>query len=104
MANYIYSSSTANNNLRNHLYKHHADGYDQTVVDNNWPYSLSTQTNDARSHKNAGNIRVRDRAVPQFSAMAFLDSIVSFVVADDQVSPNNLAFFLALTRLFSRFA
>jgi len=71
------------------------------VVDNNWPYSLSTQTNDARSHKNAGNIRICNQAVPQFSAMAFLDSIVSFVIADNQVSPNNLTFFLALTRLFS---
>jgi len=87
VANYIYSSSTANNNLRNHLYKHYAAVYDQTVADNNWPYSLSTHMNDAHSHKNAGNVRVCDRAVPQFSAVAFLESLVSFIVADDQVSP-----------------
>jgi len=102
MANYIYSSSTANNNLQNHLYKHHAAVYDQMVADNNWPYSLSTHTNDVRSHKNAGNVCVRDWAVPQFSAVAFLESLVSFIVTDDQVSPKILHSSLH-SHVFSRF-
>jgi len=90
MANFIYSSSTINNNLQNHLYKHHAMVYNQMVADNNWPYSLLTQMNDMCSYKNAGNIYVYDQAVPQFSAVAFLESLVSFIIADDQVSPKIL--------------
>jgi hypothetical protein len=97
VANYIYSTTTANNNLRNHLYKHHAEEYDRVVLEHNWKYKLSTQSNDSVSRKNAGS--VRDRALPQFSPAAFLERLVCFIVADDQVTPNNFVFFHALTCL-----
>jgi hypothetical protein len=93
VANYIYLGSTANNNLRNHLYKQHAEEYDRTVLGHQWKYKLSTQSSNAAS----GN--VRDRSLPQFSPVAFLEHLVRFIVADDQVSPNNLVFFHALTCL-----
>ena len=96
MANYIYSSSTANNNPRNHLYKLHGTEYDQVVGENGWAYKLSTsKSNDTASLNNARN--VRDRALPQFSPAAFLEHLVCFIVADDQASPNNLVFIHALT-------
>lgn len=61
--------------------------------DNDWDYyKRSTEVNNPSSH--AGN--VRDRAIPHFSSPAFIERLVCFIVADDQVSPNNLVFFLTL--------
>ena len=97
VANYIYLSITVNNNLQNYLYKHHAEEYNQTVLKNNWKYKLLTQINDAASCKNAVN--VHDWALSQFSLMAFLEHLVCFIVADDQVSSKNLVFFHMLTCL-----
>lgn len=68
--------------------------YDQTVIEQNWPYKLSTEVKNT-SKNNAGN--VRNQGLPWFSSEAFLEYLVQFIVADDQVSPVNLAFFLALT-------
>ena len=102
MANYIYSSSTANNNLQNHLYKYHAMVYDQMIMDNNWPYSLSTHTNNVHSHKNAGNVHIYNQAVPQFSAVAFLESLGSFIIADDQMSPK-ISHSSLCSHIFSQF-
>jgi hypothetical protein len=82
VANYIYSSSTANNNLRKHLYKHHAEEYDKTVMGNHWKYKLSTRSNDSAFRKNAGG--VRDRVLSHFSLAAFLDHLIRFIVSDDQ--------------------
>ena len=44
---------------------------------------------------------MRDQSLPQFSPAAFMDYLVSFIVADDQVDPKNSAFFLMLTYLQS---
>jgi len=95
VANYIYSVSTRNSNLWNHLYKYHTEDYNRVVQKNQWKYKLSTQLNDAASHKNAGD--VCDWALPQFSPSVFLEHLVHFIAADDQVSLNNLVFFHALT-------
>lgn len=79
------------------MYLHHPALYDRTVVANKWPYKLTSQLNNVSSKKNAGN--ARDQALPGFSPEAFIEYLVRFIVADDQVSPNNLVFFLALTPL-----
>lgn len=63
-----------------------------------WGYKLSTESRDA-STQNARNKRSRE--VPSFSTEAFLEHLVRFVVADDQVSPDDFAFFYSLTNLQS---
>ena len=80
------------------MYAFHDKVYDQMVIERNWPYKLSTEVKNV-SKKDAGN--VRDHGLPRFSSEAFLEYLVRFIVADDQVSPINLAFFLALTCLQS---
>ena len=75
------------------MYRLHAEEYDATVVKNKWKYKLSTEANDA-SAQTADN--VRDPALPQFSPAAFLERLVCFIVADDQVGPHNIIFFLML--------
>jgi hypothetical protein len=66
-------------------------------VEYGWKYPLTTSIDTAgtASRKNSG----RDRALPQFSPEVFLERLVCFIVADDQVSPNNLVFFHMLTCL-----
>lgn len=76
------------------MYSHHAAIYDQTVLKNNWLYKLSTEVKKSSSRKNASN--AHNPSVPWFSHEVFLDHLVSFIVADDQVSQNNLMAFLAL--------
>ena len=80
-------------NLRKHLLKHHPQQYDQAIVDHQWDYKSSTQT-DGFLH-NAYNVRTQ--GVPPFSQSTFLEYLVHFIVADDQVHPINLIFFHALT-------
>ena len=79
------------------MHRHHASEYDQVVVENRWGFKLSTQTNDVSSNVAKG----RDKLIPPFSPDVFLEHLVSFVVADDQVSPNKLVYFLTLTYLQS---
>ena len=43
----------------------------------------------------------RGRDIPSFSPLVFLDHLVRFIVADDQVSSDDLAFVLTLTSLQS---
>jgi len=71
------------------------EDYNRVVQKNQWKYKLSTQLNDAASHKNAGD--VHNQALPQFSPSVFLECLIRFIAADDQVSLNNLVFFHALT-------
>jgi hypothetical protein len=81
--NYFYGKNTGNSNLRRHLYKIHPEEYDRAIVDNNWDYKLSTHSDGASTHQNAHNLRNQD--LPQFSPATFLEQLVRFVVADDQV-------------------
>jgi hypothetical protein len=77
----------------------HADEYDKAILEHKWAYRLSSETCNATTH-NACN----QRELPSFSPAAFLEHLVRFVVADDQVSPDDPAFFHALTSLvFSQF-
>jgi hypothetical protein len=106
VANFFYGPKTRNTNLRRHLHQVHSDEYDKVVLLNKWTYKLSTQTRDASTQSgdasthNAHN--KRDRQLPSFSPASFLEHLVRFIVADDQVSPDDV-FFHALT-IFSRFA
>jgi hypothetical protein len=106
VANFFYGPKTGNTNLRRHLHQVHSDEYDKVVLLNKWTYKLSTQTCDASTQSgdasthNAHN--KRDRQLPSFSPASFLEHLVCFIVADDQVSPDDV-FFHALT-IFSRFA
>ena len=77
------------------MHRLHPIIYDQTVQENNWQCKLSTQAKNSSSRKNTSNMH--DQSLPQFSREVFLDYLVSFIVADDQVSQNNLMFFLTLT-------
>lgn len=87
--NYIYGPKTGNTNLRRHLYSQHAKEYDDAVVKHKWAFKLTTQigatTHDAR--------KTRNSELPPFSPAAFLEHLVRFVVADDQVSPEDLWLF-----------
>jgi hypothetical protein len=68
-------------------------------MENRWNFKLSTQTNDASSK--GSNLAKVHESVPQFSPDVFLEHLVSFIVADDQVSPNKPVYFLMLTYLQS---
>ena len=96
MPNYFYAKATGNSNLRRHLLKQHPTEYDTAIVDNKWDYKLSTHSDDA-AHNNTRN--VTDPQVPPFSPQAFLEYLVRFVVADDQVRLNDFMFFYTLTLL-----
>jgi hypothetical protein len=84
----MYELNTAKTNYRKHLTKNHPAIYDKAVLENNWPYPLSTEKPGARA--TVGELR--KRGLPQFTPETFLDYLVRFIVADDQVS--NLCPFL----------
>jgi hypothetical protein len=86
----VYAIKTGNTNLRNHLRNVHGKEYDEAISRYNWPYLLSTQTRDASTQNDRNQ---RDPDVPSFSPAVFLEHLVRFIVADDQVSPNGLVFF-----------
>ena len=77
-----------NTNLQRHLYTQHAAEYDQAIINNNWDYKLSSDCGDNSTHKNACNSY--DHKVPRYSPHNFLDHLVYFVVADNQVSLSDL--------------
>jgi hypothetical protein len=79
------------------MHRLHASAYDQAVQENGWGFKLSTQGNDAPFNA----AKLRDESIPDFSPDVFLDHLVSFVVADDQVSPQKSMYFLTLTYLQS---
>jgi hypothetical protein len=81
--------STGTSNLRKHLLRHHPQEYDKAVTENNWDYQLSTQVNTASDHS---GLNATTRSVPPFSAEVFLDHLVRFIVADDQVWFRNHGF------------
>ena len=82
VANYVYGMSTGYLNLRKHLASKHAAAYDKAIVENNWNYRFST---DVKSGK-TNTIETRKQSLPPFTQTSFIDYIIRFVVADDQVS------------------
>ena len=77
--NYIYSSTTGSSNLRKHLMKEHYAAYKEACVEHGWTYC----TPKVKQPTVGENWK---RALPPFSAAAFLEYLVRFVTADDQVS------------------
>ena len=74
--------STAKGNCNKHLRINHLDIYDKMVADKGWPYPFSTEVASAQ-------ITITDmcrHVLPQFTPVTFLDYLVQFVVANDQVS------------------
>jgi hypothetical protein len=78
----MYRMKTAKTNCRHHLIREHPATYDKTVLEKGWHYPLSTEKPGATV--TVGELR--KRALPQFTPETFLDYLVRFVVADDQVS------------------
>jgi hypothetical protein len=70
------------------MYSQHAAEYDQAVINNNWSYKLLADCGDDSTHKNACNSC--DHRVLRYSSANFLDNLVYFVVADDQVSLSDI--------------
>ena len=87
---YSYLETTGRTNLRNHLHNYHGPIYDMEVMKNNWPFKLSTHKKDASTCKSDDVIRL---GLPSFSAESFLEYLVRFIVADDQVHLINLSVF-----------
>jgi hypothetical protein len=73
---------TAYTNLRKHLVNHHAAIYDKAIVENRWSYRLSAEQKSGKSVTAGG----REPSLPPFTLASFIDCIIRFVVADDQVS------------------
>lgn len=90
----MYKVNTGKTNCRNHLLSRHAAVYDKTVQENNWPYRLSTEKPGKAT---VGELR--KRALPQFTLDSFIEYLVRFIVADDQVSKLPLS--LAHVLIFS---
>lgn len=81
------------------MYRRHSENYDEVLLKKKWKHlRLSTDVKNTSSRKASNG---RDRSLPQFSSTAFLDYLVSWIVADDQVSPNRPRFFPALMHLQS---
>lgn len=75
--------STGYANLRRHLHKIHPNEYDYAARKHNWNVRLSIVSDEDSAHKAARAERNAD--IPRFSSTAFLEYLVRFIVADDQV-------------------
>jgi hypothetical protein len=81
VANYVYGMSTGYLNLRKHLASKHAADYDKAILENRWNYRPSTDVKSGKSDSEAQN-----RSLLPFTQASFLEYIIRFIVADDQVS------------------
>ena len=91
--NYMYKVDTGKLNCRKHLRSRHTAIYDKTIQEKNWPYRLLDENPGDKT--TFGQLRAR--ALPQFTLKSFIEYLVCFIVADDQVS--NL--FLSLTHVLT---
>lgn len=78
----MYKVDTGKTNCRRHLTTRHAIIYDKTVREKNWPYRLSSEKPGTKT--TVGELR--KRALPRFTLESFIEYLVRFIVADDQVS------------------
>jgi len=86
VANFIYAPSTSTSNLRKHLISQHGKEYDKACDKFDWNYRRSTESKKQTAPD-------KGRELPPFSPASFMGQLVRFIVADDQVSTNNLFFF-----------
>jgi hypothetical protein len=73
--------NTGYTNLRRHLKSKHAADYDKAIMENGWSYRPSTDVKSGNSNSEA-----RSSFPPPFNQASFIDHIIRFIVADDQVS------------------
>jgi hypothetical protein len=78
--NYMYGMKTGSANLRKHLITHHESVYMQMAEKEGWKYVGKVKKPTIGEN--------RKMALPSFSPESFLEYLVRFVAADDQVSPN----------------
>ena len=78
----MYKESSGKSNCCKHLLSRHPDIYDKTVQEKNWPYHLSTEASGTRATVS----ELRKRVLPWFTPESFIEYLVRFIVADDQVS------------------
>jgi hypothetical protein len=74
---------TGTSNLRKHLVRKHAAAYNKAIMENGWNYRFSS---DVKSGKSNAVEKAPEHPPPPFTQASFIDYIVRFVVADDQVS------------------
>lgn len=82
MTNYIYGINTGYSNLRKHLANEHPAAYDKAILENGWNYRLSDEIKSGQPT----TVEARKQSLPPFTHASFIDYLVRFVVADDQVS------------------
>jgi hypothetical protein len=78
--NYFYSLTTGTSNLRKHLTSQHEVVYLQMAEKRGWRYHEKVKKPNIGEN--------RKMALPAFSPETFLEYLVRFVMADDQVSPS----------------
>ncbi len=98
IANYIYRPKTGNTNLQRHLYLIYPEEYNKAVFEHKWTYKLSTESHNP-SIQDVHN--TCDCDILSFSPVVFLEHLIRFIIANDQVSLYNLTFFQTLTSLQS---
>lgn len=77
--NYMYQLNTGYGNLQNHLVKQHKAQYKQVCEAEGWTYHLKKDKEPSVGDN-------RKMGLPAFSPDTFLEYLVRFVTADDQVS------------------
>jgi hypothetical protein len=89
----MYKVGMGKSNCRNHLLICHTAIYDKTVQEKNWSYCLSAEKPGAKT-------TVSDlckHALPKFTLESFIEYLVHFIVANDQVSNLSLSLTHVLT-------
>jgi hypothetical protein len=81
-----YSTKTSNTSLRPHIERHHLDLFLQLAKENGWKVLLPGLVSQARSEATSAAASVSAERHSQFDESTFHRHLLSFIVADDQVS------------------
>lgn len=115
--NFTYANSSSNTTLRPHIYKWHLLEYLTQALENSWPivvkevkmcqnqgFSIEEMKAHVEKGGNLASLPRRQNAsmpgnrdsIPEFSVSTFHQFLLSFIVADDQVSGVHLHIFRIL--------
>ena len=84
--NFSFSMNTANTMLRGHLEENHADKYVQVFKDNRWTMLLPRMWQMAMGEVSMGPpSEPGSHPCSEFSCQMFLQHIINFIIADNQV-------------------
>lgn len=97
---HCYGPKTGSGNLRKHLYSKHKVRYMDAAKKNKWTLSKSLDAQD----KPAVQSGSQERQLPEYSYDVFVQYLVRFIVADDQVSPPDVHLILSYPFQSSHFA